>query len=261
MQGRVGALNRLHSNIAEMARIDEILTSSALLATATGDMAYHERYYAHVDVLETLIQESTGMFDSEQAADRLTQTQKANDWLVAAEESALAAIKSGAAPAAYELLRSEEYTHHKREYKDGLKASMTALETYANRRVERIRTMLAALTLAIISAGLAGLRLLYVMRIERRALRLHRRQSFVMRGLFGTFMDVQNNLLNNMVYFRTKAAHDLPFDDEDVRMIDDEIERAKAKLADLIDTGIGKTRDLGGIVIIDTQAEDDQKVA
>lgn len=261
MQGRIGALDRLDSNIAEMARIDEILTSSALLATATGDMAYHARYYAHVDVLNALIQQSIGMFDHENAHNRLNQTQNANDWLVATEERALSAMESGANPDAYDLLLSDEYIHHKREYMDGLKAAMTALELHANHGVERIRTMLVVLTAAILLAGFAGLRLLYTMRIERRALRLHKRQALVMRGLLGTFMDVQNNLLNNMVYFRTKVAYNLPFDDEDVRMIDDEIDRAKVKLADLVDTGIGKTRDLGGIVVVDTEAEEDRKVA
>ena len=261
MNNRIRALHRLESNIAEMARIDEILTSSALLATATGDMIYHERYYAYVHVLDELIRQSVDMFDSDQAEDRLSKTQKANEWLVATEERALMAMQAGANPATYTLLRSDEYVRHKKDYASGLKEAMSVLEAHATSRVQRVRAFIIAMALAVLLAAVAILRLAYTTRIERRALRLHRQQADVMRGLLGTFMDVQNNLLNNMVYFRTKAACNLPFDEDDVRMIDEEIDRAKTKLADLVDTGIGKTRDLGGIVVIEMNTAEERKVA
>ena len=261
MDHRVDAQKRLEANIAEMARIDEILTSSAVIATATGDMAFHERYYAHVDALNALLRESIDMFDSRTAKSRLNHTQKANDWLVATEKKALEAMRDGPAPDAYALLRSDDYARHKQDYADGLKSSMSALETQAEAKVAMTKALICALVLVVLLAGIIGLRFVYVANLEHRALRLHRKQAQIMRGLLNTFMDVQNNLLNNMVYFRTKIACDLPFDDDDIRMIDDEIDQAKKKLAQLVSTGIGTTRDLGGIVVVDVEDEGDREAA
>lgn len=68
-------------------------------------------------------------------------------------------------------------------------------------------------------------------------------------------MDLQNNLLNNMVYFRTKAAHNLAFDQEEVSLIDREIKSSKENLAAITETEFAETRDLGGVVVVTTPDE------
>jgi len=252
MQTRLGDNDVLDANIAEMARIDEVLTTSALLATATGDPAYRDRYYDHVETLDTLLAESMGLFPSERAEQMLRKTGTANIWLVETEERALRAMRDGPNPVAYGSLRSAEYARHKSAYAQGLQASIRELETLAEARVTMMRQALTALGLVV--ALVTAIMVLVVVRARAEHRELARRQEQVvaMRGMIRTFMDLQNNLLNNMVYLRTRAAHDLSFDANDIRMIDDEIERSRAKLSELAGTGIVTTRDLGGIVVADT---------
>lgn len=252
MQERLSIVGTLKANIAEMARIDEVLTTSALLATATGDTAYRDRYQAHVDVLDDLLKVSIGLFDSDRAERMLERTRYANDWLVATEERALDAMGTGPNPRAYAELRSDQYARHKAEYVEGLDAAMGALETLAHAGVDRMKGVLARLAAIVALAALCFVRVVFIARREHRRVSEQDERLETMQGLLRTFMDLQNNLLNNMVYLRTKAAYAMPFDDDDIRMIDAEIDKAKSKLTDIVDSGIGSTRDLGGVVVLDT---------
>lgn len=261
MQTRLGENETLNANIAEMARIDEILTTSALLATATGDPAYRDRYYDHVTDLDALLAESMDLFGSERADDMLQKTNTANIWLVETEERALEAMRDGPDPLAYRSLRSEEYTRHKSAYAQGLEAAIRELETLATARIARMKQALIALGVVLALVVAILIRIVFRARFEHRELERRQEQVVTMRGMIRTFMDLHNNLLNNMVYFRTKVAHDLSFDADDIRMIDAEIERSKEKLSELVGTGIVTTRDLGGIVIADTGNSELEKAA
>ncbi len=252
---------RLKSDIAEMARLDEILTSSALLAASTGDIVHHERYHAHVGQLDDVIEAALSTYDSAKVDAMLRETEQANRWLVDVERRALAASTQGPFPEAYALLRSDAYHRQKKTYQAGLDAAMAEIGVIATRKRERATNIVILLGILGVCATVASARIVLRQRQERHATDRQRKQMQLMQGLIGTFMDLQNNLLNNMVYFRTKAAHGLSFDDTDVRLIDEEIERAKGKLAEIAETGIGTTRDLGGIVVYEPQGAGDTVAA
>ena len=261
MRSRLSDNETLNANIARMTHIDEILTSSALLATATGDLSYRTRYYETVPTLDRILTESMALFQSDRAEDMLMKTQTANNWLVTAEENALATTRNGPNAAAYASLRSSEYTANKVAYMDGLQATIQSLETLAQSRIARMKQALAGLGVLFVLSGLMLARALWRARLKHQEFERKQEQITAMRGMINTFMDLQNNLLNNMVYFRTKAACNLAFDDDDVRIIDNEIERSKSKLSELVDTGIGTTRDLGGIVVVDNHSSELNKAA
>lgn len=71
------------------------------------------------------------------------------------------------------------------------------------------------------------------------------------RTVMASVMDVQNNFLNNMVYFQTRAAIDGEVTPADLSQIDCAIRETQAKLIEIADAGLTDTRDLGGIKVLD----------
>ena len=119
-----------------------------------------------------------------------------------------------------------------------------------DRQIMLMRLAFVGAVLAFLLTGLLALRLMSNARVESQARKSQDDQVRIMTAMIRTFMDVQNNLLNNMVYFRTKATYNLPFDDQEVSLIDREIDLAKEKLAEIAESDFAQTRDLGGIVVM-----------
>lgn len=119
-----------------------------------------------------------------------------------------------------------------------------------DRHIVLMRLAFIGAALAFLLTGLLVLRLISDAKIASLSRKSQDDQVHMMSAMIRTFMDVQNNLLNNMVYFRTKAAYNLPFDEEEVSLIDREIDLAKEKLAEIAETEFAQTRDLGGIVVM-----------
>ena len=241
---------RLVTNIGEIQRIDEILSSSALLATATGDPAYETRYLTHVGMLDQLLGETMEHFSNDQARAMLERTEAANHILVSIEKKALADTAGKPNPAAYASLRTPEYLANKRIYRDGSIKAFLEMQKVSKQTIERVHFVLMGLALALVVMTAILSRLMWKSQIDMSFREQQAAQVEMMRAMIRTFMDVQNNLLNNMVYFRTKAAHNLPFDDDEIDLIDGEIDSAKQKLADIADSEIPEVRDLGGLYVL-----------
>lgn len=241
---------QLVANFGEIKRIDEILTSSALMATATGDPVYKLRYDAHVDELDHLINQTMALFDQPSVRDLMAQVETANKTLVSIEVRALGAAQDGPNSAAYKLLTSADYHSNKRIYSQGIERTFVELRRIAEEQMFLTRFALVGILIAFALSLIVASRLIWRSQIEAIERANQSNQVHMMSAMIRTFMDVQNNLLNNMVYFRTKAAHNLPFDDQEVTLIDREIDLAKEKLAEIAKTDLAQTRDLGGIVVM-----------
>ena len=250
--------SRLATNIGEIKRIDEVLTSSALLAAATGEAAYEARYNAHVGELERILSETLEQFSTDEARAMLRQTEAANKVLVDLETRALAELDGTPNPAAFALLNSAEYLENKQIYANGTDRAFAEMRIVNAETIERIHYLLLGLAVSSIVITAAASRYIWKSRMELLSNRHQDAQVNMMRAIIRTFMDVQNNLLNNMVYFRTKAAHSLPFDEREIELIDREIHLAKQKLADISETDLGETRDLGGIVVLAPSEQDNE---
>jgi len=247
---RSAVQKQLVTNYGEMKRIDEVLTSSALLMTATGDPIHLLRYDTHLDKLDRLIAETIALSDRPNTHELLTQTSRANNTIGAIEARALDETREGPNPAAHSSLLTDEYRQNKSQYVAGIEQTFAELCGIVDRQIALMRLAFIGSVLAFLFAGLLALRLMSNAKIELQARKAQDQQVHMMSALIRTFMDVQNNLLNNMVYFRTKAAHNLPFDDQEVSLIDREIDLAKEKLAEMAKTEFAQTRDLGGIVVM-----------
>ena len=67
------------------------------------------------------------------------------------------------------------------------------------------------------------------------------------RAVMSSVMDVHNNFLNNMVYFRARAEAERLVSDADLLALESIIRETQADLAGIAAADLGQTRDLGGI--------------
>ena len=67
------------------------------------------------------------------------------------------------------------------------------------------------------------------------------------RTVMASVMDTQNNLLNNIVYFRFCAETGKPINPTDLQQIDCAVRETQARLVEIAEAEIQDTRDLGGI--------------
>ena len=160
--GRLLACGELQLHIAhlcaDIARLDEVLTMSANMATATGEGRWQERYDAHVGALDAAIaalrEVSPSLFDQELGSD----TDAANRRLVAMETNAFALVKDGQLVAARALLDGAAYAADKAIYAAGNARAQKALtESVAAERVAAqwvsMASMLATGLLTVVAAA------------------------------------------------------------------------------------------------------------
>lgn len=121
----------------EIARLDEVLTMAANMASATGEARWQQRYDAHVGELDIAIAAlraiSPALFDQELGGD----TDAANRRLVAMETQAFERVRAGQVAAARAVLDGADYAADKAIYAAGNARAQVALKELveAERRV------------------------------------------------------------------------------------------------------------------------------
>ena len=124
--------------VAEIVRLDEVLTMSARLAAATGDARWIERYADAEPLLTQALAESTQLSPDAYALGATAATSAANDALIALEQRSFELVRAGRSAAALELLLSPAYERHKREYALGMERSADAIEAAAHDNVAKV---------------------------------------------------------------------------------------------------------------------------
>ncbi len=82
-------------------------------------------------------------------------------------------------------------------------------------------------------------------RLERRRVAEETRRT-----VMASVMDTQNNLLNNIVYFRTCAESGEPIRPADLKQIDCAVRETQARLIEIAEAELKDTRELGGIRVL-----------
>ena len=100
-------------------QLDEVLTSSAQMAAATGDVKWEERYRRYEPQLSAVIKEAVGLINVSEGK-YAGYTNAANDKLVAMENKAFELVREGNRQGALELLDSSEYKEQKFNYASGM---------------------------------------------------------------------------------------------------------------------------------------------
>jgi PAS domain S-box-containing protein len=132
--------------------LDEVLTMSARMAAATGDLNWERRYRKHEPTLDSAIHTAMKLATEAFLSDAAFQTNTANIKLVALENRAFDLVRHGKRDAAAELLSSEEYEHQKQLYAEGIRQIINTMHERSSIVVQsqRRKALVVVVTIAII---------------------------------------------------------------------------------------------------------------
>jgi signal transduction histidine kinase/DNA-binding response OmpR family regulator len=135
--------------------LDEVLTMSARMTAATGDLSWETRYHQSEPKLDAAIKETMALSSGDSAFAGSAQTDAANAKLVAMENQAFALIRSGRAEDARAVLFGQAYEAQKALYASGMTTLLADVRAQVDGSLRQARQR-ALLSLAG-SAALLGL--------------------------------------------------------------------------------------------------------
>lgn len=137
---------RLAELAGEIQYLDEVLTMSARMAAATGDLAWETRYRAGEARLDAAIKTTLALVPGELSA-FVGQTNAANVELVALENRAFALVRNGKSAEAAAVLNSAAYEERKQTYSAGLASLLGGMRArvQAGLGAQRRRALVAVL--------------------------------------------------------------------------------------------------------------------
>ena len=197
---------RLQGLIGRIVHLDEVLTMSARMAAATGELHWEERYRRFEPELEAAIQEAARLA-SESYAAFAAETEAANHILVAMERGAFALVRRGLRKEAAAVLFSGAYEERKRVYAAGMEALTAAIEERSRRDRQGYRQQVVqAWALAIVSAVLLLLAWVGVVGLIRKHLAERARAEEEQRRLESKMQQAQK--LESLGVLAGGIAHD-----------------------------------------------------
>ncbi len=110
----------MYEHRSDIIHFDEVLTMSARLAAATGDIQWEERYLEYEPKLDAAINEAIAIAPEEYDRKMVAMTKTANIKLAEMEEQAFDLIRQGNAGEARTLLSSDEYENQKWIFAQGM---------------------------------------------------------------------------------------------------------------------------------------------
>lgn len=144
----------IQSARGEILLMDEVLTMSAKMASATGEALWEERYRRSEPLLENAIDQIRRLSQDREVSKALGQSEAANLVLVNLENRSFDLVRRGDRAGARAILGSDRYRSQKAIYEQGMRALSDRLRQLARRSLasERRRMMeKSALSVAIIA--------------------------------------------------------------------------------------------------------------
>lgn len=243
--------SRLLSHTSKISNTIAMLGASARMGAATGDAYHAHRYFVLVEDLDRQLTKALDLFcDTSMVAlrDAIKQRSAA---VMATSDEARAEMAKGNTSKALKLLDAPRTRDLRDDHIAAIGTVLYAIHEQSSGKLrnQRLNVLLKGLMLLLIIA------LTFSQILRRKAVEADLRYAdaklTTLRAAMGSAMDMQNNLLNNMVYFRTKAEMGRHLDANDIAMIDREIDASKAKMAELCAIENVQTRDIGGITILE----------
>lgn len=143
----------LTENVGRIMLLDEVLTMSARMAAASGDLSYEKRYDQFDPQLTRAIEAVRTILPQAEIAAFVKETDDANLALVKMERQAFAWAHQGKRQEARALLASAEYMRLKKVYADGMEKTAKAV----NELIERENQYLHYRSLGLVGASALGL--------------------------------------------------------------------------------------------------------
>ncbi len=184
-----------HRLQGKILHLDEVLTMSARMRAATGDLMWEERYRFFEPQLDAAIKEAIQIAPEVISGKAAKQTDAANIVLVQMENASFELVRQGRNEEAKNILFGEEYEKQKRIYAQGIQEFTAHLIGSVNKSIEArsqiayfdISTMVIALVVLVLGWGL-------VLRMVRRweKIILEKNQLLLQRSI--DLSDLNNSL-------------------------------------------------------------------
>ena len=147
--------HRVVELIGNIKQLDEILTMSAHMAAATGDLQWERRYNDFEPQLDDAIKEAIALSPTESMRKAANKTNLANLRLVAIENKVFNLVRQGEREKAVGLLNSREYIEQKGIYKDGMsKLTVILQNNMQNRTTKSYRMFLGTVIVLAVFGSL-----------------------------------------------------------------------------------------------------------
>jgi methyl-accepting chemotaxis protein len=144
---------RIQELSGELNYLDEVLTMSARMAAATGELSWEQRYLSFQPKVDAAFNEGTQLlpqvFKSESMAEATTAATK----LIAMEHRAFDLVRQGKRPAAAALLSSLEYEQQKQMYSKAMEQTIAAMKKHIEESMQA-QTQQASVAVAIVILAL-----------------------------------------------------------------------------------------------------------
>ena len=131
---------------------DEVLTMSARLAVAKGDLVWKARYHSFEPKLDAAIQETQKLLPEAFKTESVHQTDVANQKLVEMEKRSFKLVRDGQQEAAMEILFGEKYAEQKRIYAKGMENLIAEIHSIAQERLVKNNAHVFLLSLLILAS-------------------------------------------------------------------------------------------------------------
>ena len=146
-------LSRIEELRGVIVHLDEVLTVSARMAAATGDLRWEDRYHHFEPQLDTAIKETIKIGTSPSNIKAATKTDAANITLVEMENRAFALVRAGRKEEAQAVLFSPEYENQKNIYAEGITSFVDQVRREVDEGVRKEQRIDLLLIIASVVVG------------------------------------------------------------------------------------------------------------
>jgi signal transduction histidine kinase/DNA-binding response OmpR family regulator len=130
---------KIHELEGKIIHLDEVLTMSAKMAAATGDLKWEKRYRDFEPQLDAAIKEAINLVPEALIRKAVQKTDSANSKLVEMGNEAFYLIHRGKLEEAADRLSSDEYEQQKRQYTEGMEHLNAAIHSYMDNKLSECR--------------------------------------------------------------------------------------------------------------------------
>ncbi|MEJ0091167.1 MAG: HAMP domain-containing sensor histidine kinase [Limisphaerales bacterium] len=141
---------RIQELRGDIVHLDEVLTMSARMAAATGDLNWEQRYRQFEPQLDAAINEAVALTIHSESAAASVQTDAANLALVEMENRSFALVRAGKAAEAQKILFADAYEAQKKIYAGGMAVLIQHLneQLTANQREKQTEAIFSIVAVA-----------------------------------------------------------------------------------------------------------------
>jgi hypothetical protein len=242
---------QLSENILKIQYYDELLTMSARMASASGDLRYKERYNESVEPLDLIIKSTHQLISEHGFQSYIKETDEANAKLVAMETNAFELIDQNKKKEAYQLLHSIEYLTQKAIYWDALNQASREVQAKNKARDRDIGNLTLLLKLLSASLILGSFGIVHRIYKSQQEIQKSKDQSEALHVVITTVSDLVGNAFNHLLLLKMRIDESSEFTEEERKIFDDAVYGTSQKLKSMREMKDFRTKETASGKLLD----------